>query len=251
MSFDGRVVLVTGAASGIGQATAERFARFGATVVLSDIADEAGERAATAIVSNQGKATFIRCDVSDSDEVAELMRRIDDEFGRLDFAFNNAGIEGDLLPLADGTLENWHRVMAINLSSVFYCMRVQIPLMKRNGGGVIVNCSSIAGLVGTAGGGVYCASKHGMVGLSKAAALDYARDGIRVNAICPGVINTSMVQRVIERQPEMKKVIEEMEPVGRFGSPEEVAAAVTWLCQPESAFVTGIALPVDGGLTAR
>jgi NAD(P)-dependent dehydrogenase (short-subunit alcohol dehydrogenase family) len=230
MCFEGKVVLVTGAASGIGLATAERFARFGATVVLSDIAEAAGERAAEAIVSRQGKATFIRCDVSDPDEVAQLMRRIDEGFGRLDFAFNNAGIEGELVPVADGTLENWHRVMAINLSSVFYCMRAQIPLMKKNGGGVIVNCSSIAGLVGTAGGGAYCASKHGMIGISKAAALDYARDGIRVNAVCPGVIDTAIVQRVIERRPEMKQVIEEMEPVGRFGDPEEVAAAVTWLC---------------------
>jgi NAD(P)-dependent dehydrogenase (short-subunit alcohol dehydrogenase family) len=249
--FEGKVALVTGAAAGIGLATARRFARLGATVVLSDISDEAGEQAAEQIRSDGAEAVYIRADVSSYDDVSHLMRKIDETYGRLDFAFNNAGIEGAVSPIADSTLENWDRVIAVNLSSIFYCMKEQVPIMKRNGGGVIINCSSIAGLVGTQNSGVYGASKHGVVGLSKSAALDYALDGIRVNAVCPGVINTVMVQRVIEVKPEMKQIIEQMEPVGRFGEPEEVAAAVTWLCQPESAFVTGVALPVDGGLTAR
>jgi NAD(P)-dependent dehydrogenase (short-subunit alcohol dehydrogenase family) len=249
--FEGKVALVTGASSGIGLATAQRFARLGAKVVLSDIADQAGQQAAAQVRSEGAEAIYIRADVSRHDDVASLMRQIDETFGRLDFAFNNAGIEGAVGPIAESSLENWDRVIAVNLSSVFYCTREEIPLMKRNGGGVIVNCSSIAGIVGTKNSGIYGASKHGVVGLSRSAALDYALDGIRVNVVCPGVIDTAMIQRVIAEAPEMKAVMEQMEPVGRFGKPEEVAASVTWLCQPESAFVTGIIVPVDGGLTAQ
>jgi NAD(P)-dependent dehydrogenase (short-subunit alcohol dehydrogenase family) len=249
--FEGKVALVTGASSGIGLATAQRFARLGSKVVLSDIADEAGEQAAEQIRADGAEAIFIHADVSNYDDVTNLIRQIDETYGQLDFAFNNAGIEGQVGPIVESSLENWDRVIAVNLSSVFYCMKEQIPLMKRNGGGVIVNCSSIAGLVGTQGSGVYGASKHGVVGLSRSAALEHALDGIRVNAICPGAVDTVLVQRVITEKPEMKQMIDQLHPVGRMGEPEEVAAAVTWLCQPESAFVTGIALPIDGGLTAR
>lgn len=249
--FEGKVALVTGAASGIGLATVKRFARLGAKVVLSDIADEAGEKAADEIRADGAEAIYIHADVSNYDDVAGLMRQIDENFGRLDFAFNNAGIEGEVGPIEQSSLENWHRVMAVNLSSVFYCIKEEIPLMKRNGSGVIINCSSIAGLVGTQGTGVYGASKHGVVGLTRSAALEHAQEGIRVNAICPGAIRTVLVERVITDHPEMKEMIDQLHPVGRMGEPEEVAAAVTWLCQPESAFVTGIALPIDGALTAR
>ncbi len=249
--FEGKVALVTGASSGIGLVTAQRFARLGAKVVLSDINDEAGNQAAEQIRSAGGEASYIHADVSSYDDVASLMRQIDETYGQLDFAFNNAGIEGEIGPIEQSSLENWHRVIAVNLSSVFYCMKEQIPLMKRNGGGVIINCSSIAGLVGTQGSGVYGASKHGVIGLTRSAAIEHAQAGIRVNAVCPGAIKTVLVERVITEHPEMKEMIDNLHPIGRMGEPEEVAAAVTWLCQTESAFVTGIALPIDGALTAR
>ena len=249
--FEGKVALVTGASSGIGLVTAQRFARLGAKVVLSDINDEAGDQAAEQIRSDGGEASYIHADVSSYDDVASLMRQIDETYGQLDFAFNNAGIEGEIGPIEQSSLENWHRVIAVNLSSVFYCMKEQIPLMKRNGGGVIINCSSIAGLVGTQGSGVYGASKHGVIGLTRSAAIEHAQAGIRVNAVCPGAIKTVLVERVITEHPEMKEMIDNLHPIGRMGEPEEVAAAVTWLCQTESAFVTGIALPIDGALTAR
>lgn len=249
--FEGKVALVTGASSGIGLVTAQRFARLGAKVVLSDINDEAGNQAAEQIRSDGGEASYIHADVSSYDDVASLMRQIDETYGQLDFAFNNAGIEGEIGPIEQSSLENWHRVIAVNLSSVFYCMKEQIPLMKRNGGGVIINCSSIAGLVGTQGSGVYGASKHGVIGLTRSAAIEHAQAGIRVNAVCPGAIKTVLVERVITEHPEMKEMIDNLHPIGRMGEPEEVAAAVTWLCQTESAFVTGIALPIDGALTAR
>ncbi len=249
--FEGKVALVTGASSGIGLVTAQRFARLGAKVVLSDVNDEAGDQAAEQIRSDGGEASYIHADVSSYDDVASLMRQIDETYGQLDFAFNNAGIEGEIGPIEQSSLENWHRVIAVNLSSVFYCMKEQIPLMKRNGGGVIINCSSIAGLVGTQGSGVYGASKHGVIGLTRSAAIEHAQAGIRVNAVCPGAIKTVLVERVITEHPEMKEMIDNLHPIGRMGEPEEVAAAVTWLCQTESAFVTGIALPIDGALTAR
>ena len=249
--FEGKVALVTGASSGIGLVTAQRFARLGAKVVLSDINDEAGNQAAEQIRSAGGEASYIHADVSSYDDVASLMRQIDETYGQLDFAFNNAGIEGEIGPIEQSSLENWHRVIAVNLSSVFYCMKEQIPLMKRSGGGVIINCSSIAGLVGTQGSGVYGASKHGVIGLTRSAAIEHAQAGIRVNAVCPGAIKTVLVERVITEHPEMKEMIDNLHPIGRMGEPEEVAAAVTWLCQTESAFVTGIALPIDGALTAR
>jgi NAD(P)-dependent dehydrogenase (short-subunit alcohol dehydrogenase family) len=251
MVFEGKVALITGAASGIGLATAERFASWGATVVLSDIATEQGQKASDELQERGAESLFIRADVSDQNDVASLFREIDDRYGKLDFAFNNAGIEGDLAPIVDSTMENWRRVIEINLSSAFYCMKEEIPLMRKAGGGVIVNCSSVAGLVGVDGGAAYCASKHGLIGITKAVALDHARENIRVNAICPGVVDTAMVQRFFEVHPERRNIVEESQPVGRIGKPEEIASAVTWLCLPESAFVTGVALPVDGAWTAR
>jgi NAD(P)-dependent dehydrogenase (short-subunit alcohol dehydrogenase family) len=251
MSFEGSVVLVTGAASGIGLDTARTFAREGATVVLSDIQRDKGKQA-TSDITNEGlNAEFIHCDVSDSDSIDQMFNSIKESYGRLDIAFNNAGVEGNMGPIDSLTLEDWDRVISINLTSVFRCMQHEIAMMRGNGGGVIINCSSIAGLVGTQGGGIYCASKHGVIGLTKAAALDLAADNIRVNAICPGAIDTSMVQRAIEANPGVRSIIESQQPIGRMGTVAEISAAVLWLSRPESALVTGIALPLDGAWTAK
>lgn len=251
MTFEGKVALVTGAANGIGLETARRFAELGATVVLSDIQREQGERAASELTERGHAASFIYADVGDYDSAAALLSAIRNDHGRLDFAFNNAGIEGSFAPLDQSSLDNWHRVISVNLSSVYYCMHEEIPLMKESGGGVIINCSSIAGLVGIQGGSAYCASKHGVVGMTRATALEVARDNIRVNAVCPGVIDTPMVQRAYEANPEQRRLVEEMQPIGRMGRPEEIAEAVIWLCGDHSGLVTGIALPLDGAWTAH
>jgi NAD(P)-dependent dehydrogenase (short-subunit alcohol dehydrogenase family) len=251
MSFEDTVVLVTGAASGIGLDTARTFAREGATVILSDIQHEKGEQAADELKSKGLAAEFIHCDISDVDSIDKLFESIKENHGRLDVAFNNAGIEGNMGPLDSLTLDDWNRVISINLTSVFRCMQHQITMMREAGSGVIINCSSIAGLVGTQGGGIYCASKHGVIGLTKAAALDLASENIRVNAICPGAIDTAMVQRAISANPGVKSIIESQQPIGRMGTVEEISAAVLWLSRPESALVTGMALPLDGGWTAK
>lgn len=250
MKFDGKITLVTGAASGIGLVTAQRFAELGASVVLSDIQRDKGEAAAEELKAAGRSATFVYADVSDQESVVQLMSTIRERYGRLDFAFNNAGIEGQFAPIDQIGVDNWHRVISINLDSVFYCMREQVPLM-RDSGGVIINCSSIAGLVGTNGGSAYAASKHGVIGITRAAALDLARQNIRVNAICPGAVDTPMVQRSFEDNPSARNLVEEMQPIGRMAKPEEVAAAVMWLCDDEAAVVTGIALPIDGAWTAH
>lgn len=250
MKFDGKIALVTGAASGIGLVTAQRFAELGAAVVLSDVQREKGESAAETLKADGHTATFIYADVSDYDSVRQLLESIRETYGRLDFAFNNAGIEGAFAPVGQSSVENWHRVISINLDSVFYCMREEVPLMQESGG-VIINCSSIAGLVGTSGGSAYAASKHGVIGMTRSAALDLARQNIRVNAVCPGAVDTPMIQRAFEDNPSARKQVEEMQPIGRMARPEEVAAAVMWLCDDEAAVVTGIALPIDGAWTAH
>lgn len=247
----GSVALVTGAASGIGRATAEAFAREGARVVVSDVAAGAGEAVAAAIRERGGQAVFAACDVSRPERVEALVARTVEAFGRIDFAFNNAGVEGETAPTAECTEANWDRVMGINLKGVWLCMREEIPRMLAQGGGAIVNCSSVAGLVGFPGIAAYAASKHGLIGLTRTAALEYAARGIRVNAVCPGVIRTPMVERFTGGEAEAQAQLVASEPIGRMGTPEEVAAAVVWLCSDAASFVTGHAMVVDGGFVAR
>lgn len=249
--MDGKVILVTGGASGIGRATVDLFAQNKASVVLSDIQRESGESTAANYQAKGLDVHFVYCDVGDSASVDQLFTTIREKFGRLDFAFNNAGIEGSMGPLESLAESEWDKVINVNLTSIFRFLKHEVPLMRENGGGAIINCSSIAGLAGVNGGGIYCASKHGVIGLTRAVALDVAKEGIRVNAVCPGAIETPMVQRSVDARPDVRSIIEGMQPIGRMGQPEEIAAAVYWLCQPEASLVTGIALPLDGGWTAH
>ena len=247
----GKVAIVTGAANGIGRAAAMALAAEGAAVAVSDVDVDAGEEVARSIVDKGGRAIFVRADVSDDAQVAALVETTVDQLGGLDLAYNNAGIEGVPAPTADCTPENWQRTLAVNLTGVWSCMRHEIPRMLERGGGVIVNCASVAGLVGFTNIAAYVASKHGIVGLTKTAALEYAEQGIRVNAVCPGVIDTAMVERFTGHQEEALEAMIAMEPVHRLGRPEEIADAVVWLCSDRSSFVTGQAIAVDGGFVAR
>lgn len=247
----GKVAIVTGAGSGIGRAAAMALAAEGAAVVLADVAVERGEEVATEIRDKGGRALFVPTDISNDDEVAAAVAAAVTTFGGLDLAFNNAGIEGSPAITHECSVENWSRTLSVNLTGTWLCMRHEIPAMLRRGGGSIVNNSSVAGLVGFASIAAYTASKHGIVGLTKTAALEYAQQGIRVNAVCPGVIDTEMVQRFTGGQSEAEAALLATEPVGRLGRPEEIAEAVVWLCSERSSFVTGQALAVDGGFVAR
>lgn len=249
--MQGKVALVTGAAYGIGRATAVAFARNGAKVVLADTSEEGGVEAAREVEKAGGQAIFVRCDVSNESDVKEVIRRTLETFGRLDYAFNNAGIEGVQGATQDCTTENWNRVMDVNLKGVWLCMKHQIPVMLKQGAGSIVNCSSIAGQIGFPGIPAYAASKHGVIGLTKAAALENARTGIRVNVVCPGVIRTPMIDRFTQGNDQARQQLEAGEPMGRMGEPEEISSAVLWLCSPGASFVTGHSLTVDGGWTAQ
>jgi NAD(P)-dependent dehydrogenase (short-subunit alcohol dehydrogenase family) len=251
--LDGRVALVTGAASGIGRSSALAFAQHGAKVVAADIVDDQGRETVDLIVAAGGEAIFVSTNVSRRADVERLVKTAVETFGRLDCAHNNAGIEGGAPP---GTRfhtypeDIWDQVLAINLKGVWHCMQAEIAQMLDQGGGTIVNTASVLGLVG-GGGGAYVASKHGVVGLTKSAALEYATHGIRINAVCPGAIDTPMVQRVATRSPERHRQLVAAEPIGRLGQPDEIAAAVVWLSSDAASFMTGVALPVDGGWVAR
>jgi NAD(P)-dependent dehydrogenase (short-subunit alcohol dehydrogenase family) len=243
-----KVAFVTGAGSGIGKATAQALVARGYAMVLADRDEEAGRRV-EAQLRGSGECTFIHCDVTDDGAVRAAVEHGARIYGRLDAAFNAAGIDGVAASTADCTPENWNRVIAIDLTGVWFCMRHQIPQMLKTGGGAIVNCASIAGLVGAPSLPAYVAAKHGVVGLTKAAALEYAGQGIRVNAVCPGIIDTPMTQRGVP--PEVRAALAAGTPIARLGSPTEIAAAVVWLCDEASSFVTGQAIAVDGGWTAR
>ena len=242
------VALVTGAASGIGRAIALRYAADGARVVVSDVDEEGGAETVRRIEADGGTALFVTADVSDAQACADLVRQSVEAYGRLDVACNNAGIGGDQKPVADYPVENWDTVLAINLSGVFYGMRAQIPAMLESGGGAIVNVASILGRVGTPTSAAYVAAKHGVVGLTKTAALEYASDGVRVNCVGPGYIDTPLLSGVSEEQ---KSGLVKKHPVGRLGQPQEVAALVAWLSSDQASFVTGAYYPIDGGYLAR
>jgi len=250
-SLNGKVALITGAASGIGRAAAIVFARRGARVVASDIDAEGGRETVALIEELRGRALFVRADISKDDEVRALVAQTLEHTGGLHCAFNNGGIEGRMMSTHDTPLDVWERTIAVNLTGTFLCMKHEIAHMLRAGGGSIVNMSSVAGLIGFATAPAYVASKHGVIGLTKAAALDYADRHIRINAVCPGVIHTPMIDRVTGHNPDVERIYVELEPIGRLGRPEEVAEAAAWLCSDAASFVTGAALPVDGGFVAR
>jgi NAD(P)-dependent dehydrogenase (short-subunit alcohol dehydrogenase family) len=246
-----KVALITGGGSGIGRATCMVFAREGARVVVADYNAEGGERTVRMIKDAGGTAIFHAADVSKPKDVEALVNKTVETYGRLDCAFNNAGIEGEVASTPECTLENWHRVISINLDGVFYCMKYEIAQMIKQGGGSIVNTSSAAGLIGLPGASAYVAAKHGVAGLTKTAALEFAKSNIRVNAVCPGFIRTPMVERVIDRGTFDEKRMIESEPINRMGRPEEIGEAVVWLCSDAASFVTGVPMPVDGGYIAQ
>lgn len=249
--FKDKVALVTGGGSGIGRASATAFACEGARTIVADISISGAEETVRKIKELGGEAISVRTDVSKANEVESLIGKIVAQFGRLDIAHNNAGVEGDIASTADCTEENWDKIISVNLKGVWLCMKYEITQMLKQGCGVIVNTASIAGLVGLRGSPAYDASKHGIVGLTKTAALEYARAKIRINAVCPGGIETPMIQRQTIRNPNIREKLIAVEPMGRMGSPEEVAEAVLWLCSESSSFVTGHAMMVDGGFVAQ
>ena len=247
--FKNKVALVTGASFGIGRATALLFAHKGAKVVLADWVEN--PETMDLIKKEGGEAIFIKCDVSKTKDVKALFQYTIDTYGRLDFAYNNAGIEGESAPIHECTEENWDKTINVNLKGVWLCMKYEIIEMLKQGKGAIVNCSSIAGLVGFQGLPAYVASKHGIIGLTKTAALECAKLGIRVNAVCPGAIKTPMIDRLTGNNKDAEAQFASQEPIGRLGLPEEIANAVIWLCSDKSSFVTGHAMPVDGGWVAQ
>jgi NAD(P)-dependent dehydrogenase (short-subunit alcohol dehydrogenase family) len=245
-----KIAFVTGAGSGIGRATAKLFSARGHAIVLADVNEAGGRETEAAIRDAGGEARFVTCNVAEDESVRSAVQQALGSYGRIDCAFNAAGVDGEGgKMIADGSLDNWHRVMSVNLTGVWHCLRHQIPAMLANGGGAIVNCASSAGLRGAAWCGAYSASKHGVVGLTKTAALEYASQGIRINAVCPGMIETPMTQK-----PGMGELIAQLveaSPLQRIGQPEEIGAAVLWLCGPDATFVHGQAIAVDGAITSR
>jgi len=251
MSFENKVALVTGAGSGMGLAAAQAFAAEGASVVLADVNEAAARAAAEQLVASGHKAIAIRCNVADEADVAAMVDRTVSVFGRLDAAFNNAGVQAPPSDMAEETAENFDRVNAINLRGVWACMKHELRIMREQGSGAIVNNSSLGGLVGLPSRAAYHASKHGVIGLTRSAALEYAPRGIRINAVCPGIIDTPMLSGMLTTQAEAIKEMMRDVPIGRLGHADEIAAAVLWLCSPGASFVIGQALAVDGGYTVR
>ncbi|NOT75720.1 MAG: SDR family oxidoreductase [Cyclobacteriaceae bacterium] len=247
--LQGKVAIVTGGSYGIGQATAIAFAKAGANVVVADIVEDIENVTLRTIKAAGGQAMFVSCDVSNTSHVQALVKKAIETYGRIDFAFNNAGIEGATALTQLCTEENWDKTIAVNLKGVWLCMKYMLPEVIKTKGAV-VNCASIAGLVGFQGLPAYVASKHAVVGLTKSAALENAKLGVRINAVCPGVIKTPMVDRVTRKDKTVEKAYEDMEPVGRMGTPEEVAEVVLFLCSAKASFITGQALAVDGGWIA-
>ena len=255
--FEGKVALVTGGGSGIGRASALTFARDGAKIIVADVDVNGGEATVQMIKKDGGEAIFVRTDVTKATEVEALVNKAVETYGRLDYALNNAGVEGNGLSTTQYAEEDWDRLININLKGVWLCMKYEIQQMLRQGSGAIVNTASIVGLVGLENSCAYTASKHGVVGLTKVAALEYAKQNIRVNAVCPGSIITPMVERIFARGTDVKAQADAKaqtiawHPIGRQGKPEEVAETVVWLCSDAASFITGHAMPVDGGFIAR
>lgn len=247
----GKVALVTGAGSGIGRATAILFSRRGAKVIVADIVPAGGSETVRMIQQEGGEAIFISADVSNAEQVRTMIDKAVKTYGRLDYAVNNAGMEAQPAPTADCAEADFDRTVAVNLRGTFLCMKYEIQQMLKQGKGAIVNTSSMAGMVGVAGMPAYTAAKHGIIGLTRTAALEYARAGIRVNAVCPGATRTPMVAQIIAAMPEIGKDMEENHPLGRIAEPPEIAEAIVWLCSDSASFVTGHALAVDGGLLAK
>jgi NAD(P)-dependent dehydrogenase (short-subunit alcohol dehydrogenase family) len=250
ISFENKVALVTGAGSGPGPATAKAFAESGASVVLAD-SNEKSVRSAAEELSAQGKALAIQCDVADDTQIEAMVERTVAHFGRLDAAYNNAGVQNVVAEAAEATREDFDRMISINLRGAWSCMKFELRQMLKQGNGAIVNCSSIGGLVAGPKRGTYQASKHGVLGLTKSAALDYAARGIRINAVCPGIIHTSMLDKMMATQADALNAMLKDVPIGRLGRPEEIASAVLWLCSSAASFMIGHALAVDGGYTIR
>jgi NAD(P)-dependent dehydrogenase (short-subunit alcohol dehydrogenase family) len=250
-AFDNQVALITGAGSGIGLATARAFAQAGAAVALADLDQDGVTAAAEQLTAAGHRAIALRCDVANEMEVARAVEQTVAAFGRVDFAYNNAGIHAPVAETADADGEDFDRVVAVNLRGIWSCMKYELRQMREQGSGAIVNCSSQSGLVGTAGLGAYTASKHGVIGLTRSAALEYASRGTRVNAVCPGTSDTPMVAQAIADAPEHMEAIVNEIPLRRLGRAEEIASAVLWLCSPGAGFTVGQALVIDGGYTVR
>jgi NAD(P)-dependent dehydrogenase (short-subunit alcohol dehydrogenase family) len=248
--LQGKVAIVTGGTSGIGRDAAVLFAKAGAKVVVAGRRETEGKETVDLIRAAGGDGLFLRTDVSKTSEVQTLVQKIVGKFGRLDVAFNNAGIEGKWVPIVEQSEEDWDRTIDINLKGVWLCLKYEIQqMLKQGSGGAIVNMSSVAGLMGSAGAATYCASKHGVMALTKTAALEYARSGIRVNVVCPAVIETAMADRIFG-EPEVNKRVLALHPIGRFGTTMEVAEAVLWMCSDKASFMTGQSIVLDGGLLA-